>query len=55
MGKDLSLKERDSLRTYFSNKAVKGFKEEFHGVLEERTRHRVTDELSLKPAISYAN
>ena len=55
MAKDLSLNERDGLRTYFSNKAVKGFKEEFHGVLEGRTRHRVTDERSLKPAISYAN
>ena len=57
--KDLSIKEKDCLQMYFANKAVKGFKEEYHALMEGRTQHRVTDratdELSLKPAISYAN
>ena len=42
--RNLSAKEQDWLRIYFLNKAVKGFKEEYAGLLEESSHH-VTDEL----------
>ena len=42
--RNLSAKEQDWLRLYFMNKAVKGFKEEYAGLLEGSSHH-VTDEL----------
>ena len=43
--RNLSVKEQDWLRIYFLNKAVKGFKEYYAGLLEGSTQHHVTDEL----------
>ena len=42
--RNLSAKEQDWFRIYFMNKAVKGFKEEYAGLLEGSSHH-VTDEL----------
>ena len=41
--RNLSVKEQDWLRIYFLNKAVKGFKEDYAGLLEASTQHRITD------------
>ena len=43
--RDISVKEQDRLRIYFLNKAVKGFKEEYAGLLEGPGRQHATDEL----------
>ena len=40
---DLSIKEKDWLRIYFLNKAVKGFKEQYADLLEGPTQRHVTD------------
>ena len=43
--RNLSEKEQDRLRIYFQNKAVKGFKEEYAGLLEGTGRQNASDEL----------
>ena len=40
---NLSIKEQDWLRIYFLNKAIKGFKKQYAGLLEGSTQHHVTD------------